>query len=145
MFHLHEGHDTLDDIDQIRTHDIILLTYTKNDGYLCLEKHKNKDEESKKNRDDESMEAMVKLPLEETGYPCYTCLWEIEKQPIPDISPWADKKKGTEGTYTLRDLLTGEYLEVLPIIKRIMGSNMERKQDPEEITIKSAKGLTNAA
>ena len=62
---------------------------------------------------------MVKLPMEDTGYPCYTCLWEIEKQPIPDISPWPDKKKGTDGTYTLRDLLTGEYLEILPIIKRV--------------------------
>lgn len=112
LFHLHEGHETLEDTDHIRTHDIILLTYTKNDGYLCLD-NKPDDESSI-----DSVEAMVRLPLEDTGYPCYTCLWEIEKQQIPDISPWPDKKKGTDGTYTLRDLLTGKYLKILPIIKR---------------------------
>lgn len=40
LFHLHESHESLNDIDEIRTHDIILLTYTKNDGYLCLNKNK---------------------------------------------------------------------------------------------------------
>jgi hypothetical protein len=38
---------------------------------------------------------MVRMELEDTGWPCYACLWEIEKQPIPEISPYPDKKRGT--------------------------------------------------
>jgi hypothetical protein len=90
----------MDKIEEIQTHDIIFLIYTRDEGYLCLEK----------NNDGDDFKAMVKRPIEDTGYHCYTCLWEIEKQPIPEISPPApDGKKdlGVEGTYTLRDLLTG--------------------------------------
>lgn len=95
---------------------------------------------------------MVRLPRENTEFPSFTSLWEIEKQPVTEISPFPDKKKqlGVEGTYTLRDLLSGEYLKVFPFQK--LGKNnlshntfQNVKLDDEEITIKSAKGMTNPA
>ena len=69
----------------------------------------------------------MKLPREKTGYPCYTCLWEIEKQPIPDISPYPDKKKGSNETFTLRDVLTGEHLCVLPLHAKTALKNVSRE------------------
>lgn len=120
----------------------MLLTYTKNDGYLCLHKNHERD----------PLQAMVRLPIENTGYPSYTSLWEIEKKPVTEISPFPDKKKqiGTEGTYTLRDLLSGEYLKVFPfqkLGKKDLSSNVFQniKFEDDEITIKSAKGMTNPA
>lgn len=80
---MHENHEELHDTEQIRTHDILLLTYTKNDGYLCLNRNHERD----------PLQAMVRLPRENTEFPSYTSLWEIEKQPVTEISPFPDKKK----------------------------------------------------
>jgi hypothetical protein len=47
----------------------------------------------------------IKLPEENTGYHCFTCLWEIEKFSVPKISPYEESDKnnlGTDGTYSLR-------------------------------------------
>ena len=38
LIHLHEEHDTLEDIEQIKTHDLLFLIHTKNEGFLTLEK-----------------------------------------------------------------------------------------------------------
>lgn len=73
LLYLHQSESTLTNTEQIKTHDIILLRYTKNEGYLCLNKNDGRDENGIKR----PYKAMVRLPLEQTGYPCYTCLWEI--------------------------------------------------------------------
>lgn len=62
LIHLHEDHDTLDNIEQIRTHDLIFLIHTKNEGFLTLEIEG---------------QPCIKLPVYETGYPFFTSLWEI--------------------------------------------------------------------
>jgi hypothetical protein len=59
--------------------------------------------------------ACIKLPIEKTGFPFYTSLWEIEKLSVPKISPYEENDKqnlGTEGTYSLRQLLTADYFEI---------------------------------
>jgi hypothetical protein len=62
----------LEDIDQIRTHDILFLAHTKNDGYLCLDEKRDRFGRLEKT-------ACIKLPSDEnkTGYHSFTCLWEI--------------------------------------------------------------------
>jgi hypothetical protein len=38
-------------------------------------------------------------------------LWEIEKLAVPKVSPYhANQQLGTEGTYSLRQVLNGKYL-----------------------------------
>jgi hypothetical protein len=87
---------------------------------------------------------MIKLPLKETGYPFYTSLWEIEKLPVPQVSPFNEtedfKKLGTDGTYSLRQLLNNKYLKVATFNHPNMAGD---GIDSVEITIKSAKGLPN--
>lgn len=83
--------------------------------------------------------------MNKTGYPFYTSIWEIEHLPVPQTWPYNKlrdyKKLGTEGTYSLRQLLNNLYLEVaamntLPTIE-------DEEINPYEVTIKSAKGLSN--
>ncbi len=40
------------------------LAHTKNDGYLCID-----------NKKGNKMGGCIKLPLYNTGYHCFTCLW----------------------------------------------------------------------
>lgn len=142
MIHLHEIHSTLEDMSEIRTHDLLYLMHTnnegQNEGYLTLEKDKNSNNQT-------AMIPFIKEPLELTGFPFYTSLWEIEKLPVNRISPINETEvatgRGTEGTYTLRQLLDNSYLEVSQIqAEGVLG---EDNIDPYELTIKSAKGLPN--
>lgn len=74
LIHLHETHETLGDKDQVRTHDLLFLIHTKNEGYLCI--------------DEEQGAPVISLPLKDTGYPFFTSIWEIEKLPVAQISPY---------------------------------------------------------
>lgn len=60
LIHLHESPKALNDRDAIRTHDLLFLIHTKNEGYLTK---------------DASMNPTIKLPLQDTGYPFFTSLW----------------------------------------------------------------------
>ena len=68
---------------------------------------------------------------------------------MPQISPYNEaednRQLGTEGTYSLRQLLSAEYLEVALMIPAPTMGEDAPVADSVEITIKSAKGLTNIA
>lgn len=64
---------------------------------------------------------------------------------MPQISPYNEAednhKLGTDGTYTLRQLLDNRYLQVADLNHQ--GMLGEESMDAKELTIKSAKGLPN--
>ena len=60
------------------------------------------------------------------------------------MAPYPDKNLGTDGTYSLRDVLSGEYLEIYKLQQFEMGNAIQHTNyaqiDSKEISIKSAKG-----